>query len=39
MNIDERLKILKISWELHGQVEASYLNNHAKLGDDEWLKK
>jgi hypothetical protein len=39
MNKDERLKILKTSWELHSQVETSYLNNQAILGDDEWLEK
>ena len=39
MNIDDRLKILKTSWELHSQVEASYLDNPAKLGDDGWLEK
>ena len=39
MNKDERLKIVKTSWELHGQVEASYLNNQAKQGDDKWLEK
>ena len=39
MNTDERLKMLKTSWELHKQVEASYLNNQAKQGDAEWLEK
>ena len=39
MNKDERLRILNTSWELHNQVEASYLNNQAKQGDDEWLGK
>lgn len=39
MNKEERLKILKTSWELHSKVETSYLNNHAKRGDDEWLEK
>lgn len=39
MNKVDRLEILKTSWEIHSQVEASYLNNHAKLGDDEWLEK
>ena len=39
MNKDEQLKILKISWELHSQVETSYLNNTARQGDVEWLEK
>jgi hypothetical protein len=39
MNKDKRLEILKTSWELHSQVETSYLNNQAKVGDDEWLEK
>ena len=39
MNRNDRLKILKASWELHSQVETSYLNNQAKLGDDKWLEK
>ena len=39
MNKDERLRILKTSWELHDQVEDSYLNNSAKQGDEEWLEK
>lgn len=36
---EERLKIVKTSWELHSQVETSYLNNSAKRGDDDWLEK
>ena len=39
MNKDEQLKILKISWELHSQIETSYLNNPASQGDDKWLEK
>ena len=39
MNEDEKLKILKTSWELHSQVETSYLNNPANKGDKEWLEK
>jgi len=39
MNTEERLKMLKVSWELHNQVENSYLNNLAKKGEDEWLEK
>ncbi|MGL1889291.1 MAG: hypothetical protein OCD76_22445 [Reichenbachiella sp.] len=39
MNKDERLEIIKTSWELHNQVEASYLNNPVKKGDADWLEK
>ncbi|MCK0189152.1 hypothetical protein [Arenibacter sp. F20364] len=39
MNEDEKLKILKLSWELHNQVETSYLNNPANKDDKEWLEK
>ena len=39
MDKDERLRILKTSWELHDQIEASYLKNPAKKGTDEWLEK
>lgn len=39
MNKEERLKILKTSWDLHSRVETNYLNNQAKLGDEEWLEK
>ncbi len=39
MNTDERLKIIKTSWEMHSQVEAAYLQNEAKKGDDMWLEK
>jgi hypothetical protein len=39
MNKTERIKLIETSWELHSQVEASYLNNKAKKGDDEWLEK
>lgn len=39
MNKEERMKMIKTSWELHSQVEASYLNNPAKQGDIEWLEK
>lgn len=39
MTEDERLKMVKTSWELHSQVEASYLDNQAKQGDDDWLEK
>ena len=39
MNNDERLSILETSWELHSQVEASYLQNQATHGDDTWVEK
>ena len=39
MNTEERTEMIKTSWELHRQVEASYLANQAKKGDDEWLEK
>jgi hypothetical protein len=39
MNKDERLSMIKTSWELHSQVEATYLSNPAKSGDEEWLEK
>ncbi len=39
MNKVDRLKIIEISWELHSQVETSYLDNQAKQGDEKWLEK
>ena len=39
MTKEEKIKILDISWELHSQVETSYLNNPANKGDTEWLEK
>ena len=39
MNKVDRLKIIETSWEIHSQIEASYLGNQAKLGDGEWLEK
>lgn len=35
----DKLELIKTSWELHGQVEASYLKHKASRGDDEWLEK
>jgi len=35
----EKLELIKTSWELHGQVEASYLNHKASRGDDKWMEK
>lgn len=39
MTKDEKLKILKTSWNLHNKVETSYLNHSAKQGDEKWLEK
>lgn len=39
MDKKDRLIILKTSWQLHDQIEASYLKNLAKKGDVEWLEK
>lgn len=39
MNKQEREQIIKVSWELHSQVESNYLKNKAKKGDKEWLEK
>jgi len=39
MTKEERIKILETSRDLHSQVEASYLSNPAKKGDDAWLEK
>ncbi|OUR91924.1 hypothetical protein A9Q87_08975 [Flavobacteriales bacterium 34_180_T64] len=39
MNDENKLELLKMSWELHSQVETAYLNNLAKQGDSEWLEK
>ncbi|MEG3658944.1 hypothetical protein V5097_16150 [Arenibacter palladensis] len=39
MTKEEKLKLLEASWELHSQVETSYLNNPANKGDTAWLEK
>jgi len=39
MKDNDKHDLLKTSWELHGQVETSYLNHQAKQGDDDWLEK
>ena len=39
MDEEVRLKMLKTSWELHDKIEASYLEDPAKQGDEEWLEK
>ncbi len=35
----DKLELIKTSWELHGQVEASYLEHPASRGDEGWLEK
>lgn len=35
----EKLELIETSWELHSQVEESYLNHPASRGDIEWLDK
>ena len=35
----DKLEVIKTSWELHSEVEASYLNHPASRGDTEWLDK
>jgi len=35
----DKLELIKTSWELHSEVEASYLNHPASSGDTEWLDK
>jgi len=39
MKDDAKQELLKISWELHNQVETAYLNNRAKQNDEGWLEK
>ncbi len=39
MKKEAKLEILNISKRLHSQVEASYLNDSARKGDDKWLEK
>ena len=39
MSTEEKLKMLNASWELHSQVETSYLNNTANKDEKEWLEK
>lgn len=39
MNELDKLELINTSWELHGQVEASYLDNPASRGEDGWLEK
>ena len=39
MTEDEKLKLLETSWELHSQIETSYLNTRVKKGSNDWLEK
>lgn len=39
MSTEEKLKMLNAIWELHSQVETSYLKNPANRDDAEWLEK
>lgn len=39
MKNKDKQDLLKTSWDLHGQVETSYLNHQAQQGDDDWLEK
>ena len=39
MKNEDKQVILNVSKELHALVEASYLNNKAVKGDDNWLEK
>ena len=39
MKESDKLELLKISWQLHSQVERAYLNNSSKKNDEAWLEK
>jgi len=39
MKDDNKLKLIKTSWELHDQIETAYLNHTANQGDSQWLEK
>ena len=39
MKDDNKLELIKVSWELHSEIETAYLNDRAKSGDDDWLEK
>lgn len=39
MNDIERTKLIKTSWDLHSNIESSYLSNSAVQGDDAWVEK
>lgn len=39
MDRNERLEIIKTSWEIHSKVEASYVAHEANRGEEGWLEK
>jgi len=39
MDVHKRKKIINNSWEIHAEVENSYLEHPAVKGDDAWLEK
>lgn len=39
MDIEKRKEIIKTSWEIHSDVEASYAAHPASNTDPEWLEK
>ena len=39
MKEDNKLELIKTSWELHDQIETAYLNHPAKQGEREWPEK
>ncbi len=39
MNDNKKLEVIKISWELHNQIETANLNHPAKPKNAEWLEK
>lgn len=39
MEEKDKLEIIKTSWDMHAQVEKSYLAHPSKKGDDDWLEK
>jgi hypothetical protein len=39
MKDENKLKLIKTSWQLHDQVETEYLLYQAKKGESEWLEK
>ncbi|MGX5172526.1 hypothetical protein ACUR5C_00700 [Aliikangiella sp. IMCC44653] len=39
MNKDEKEALIKTSWQLHNQIETSYLSHKSAKGDNDWLEK
>lgn len=39
MEDKDKRELIKVSWELHAQVEAAYLDHPSKKGDEDWLEK